>query len=249
MSRNALDIEGLGSKQVDEFCDLGLIESPPDIFLLETRYGPTPPDIWKYTSGKNKGLLKDSAKKLFAAIAARKNIELERFIFALGIRHVGETTARMLARHFGSVEALQQAGEALAADDAKVQDELANLDGAGHTLVAALRAFFHEPHNRGTIDALLAAGVSPKPPEAVAQDTEIAGQSIVFTGTLETMTRAEAKARAESLGAKVVGSVSAKTDIVVAGPGAGSKLTKAQELGLQVLTEEDWAALLDRSRQ
>ncbi|NBR79514.1 MAG: NAD-dependent DNA ligase LigA, partial [Alphaproteobacteria bacterium] len=112
---------------------------------------------------------------------------------------------------------------------------------------AALSDFFHEPHNRDTIDALLAAGVAPIAPEAVALDSEIAGKSIVFTGTLETMTRAEAKARAEVLGAKVVGSVSAKTDIVVAGPGAGSKLTKAEELGLQVFTEEDWVALLDRS--
>ena len=135
----------------------------------------------------------------------------------------------------------------LAAGDEKVREELSNLDGAGDTLVAALSDFFHEPHNRDTIDALLAAGVAPIAPEAVALDSEIAGKSIVFTGTLETMTRAEAKARAEVLGAKVVGSVSAKTDIVVAGPGAGSKLTKAEELGLQVFTEEDWVALLDRS--
>ena len=247
VSRNAFDIEGLGSKQVDDFCDLGLIKSPPDIFHLESRYAAAPPDIWKYTSGKNKGLLKDSAKKLFAAIAARRNVELERFIFALGIRHVGETTALMLARHFGTIEAMQEAGQALAAGDAKMREELASLDGAGDTLVAALTDFFHEPHNRETIDALLAAGVAPIAPEAVAQDSEIAGKSIVFTGTLETMTRAEAKARAEVLGAKVVGSVSAKTDIVVAGPGAGSKLTKAEELGLQVFTEEDWAALLARS--
>ena len=224
---------------------MGLIKSPQDIFTLRQRYQDNPPEIWRYGSGaKDKiGTLKDSAAKLFDAIDARKTADLDRFIFALGIRQVGETTARLLARHFGSVEAMVESCRQIAEGDMLARADLEALDGVGATMLDALIGFFDEPHNRDSVAALLAAGVAPTPLEEIAGDTAVAGKTIVFTGTLEQMTRAEAKARAEALGAKVVGSVSAKTDILVAGPGAGSKLTKAQELGVTVMSEDDWVAL------
>ena len=245
VSRAALDIEGLGQKQIDDYWALGLIRAPQDIFTLAARHSDNPPEIWRYTSGpKDKiGTLKDSAVKLFAAIEARKTADLDRFIFALGIRQVGATTARLLARHFGSLEALQAAAAQMAAGDMGARAELEALDGIGGTVLDAFVAFFSEPHNRESLAALAAAGVAPTPLAAIASDTAVGGKTIVFTGTLEQMTRAEAKARAETMGAKVVGSVSAKTDILVAGPGAGSKLTKAQELGVQILSEEEWVEI------
>ena len=245
VSRAALDIEGLGQKQIDDYWELGLIRTPQDIFTLQTRYGANPPEIWRYTSGsKDKiGTLKDSAVKLFAAIEARKSVDLDRFIFGLGIRQVGQTTARLLARHFGSLAAMRATALQIAAGDMSARADLEALDGVGGTMLDAFVGFFEEPHNLESLDGLVAAGVSPTPLEAVAADTAVAGKTIVFTGTLEKMTRAEAKARAEAMGAKVVGSVSAKTDILVAGPGAGSKLTKAQELGVDVLSEDDWVAM------
>ena len=245
VSRAALDIEGLGAKQVDDFWELGLIRAPQDIFTLQVRYETDPPEIWRYSSGsKDKiGTLKDSAVKLFAAIEARKTVDLDRFIFGLGIRQVGETTARLLARHFGSLEALRAAAVSIAAGDEGARADIEALDGVGGTMLDAFVGFFDEPHNLASLDALVAAGVRPTPLEAVAADTAIGGKTIVFTGTLEQMTRAEAKARAEAMGAKVVGSVSAKTDILVAGPGVGSKLTKAQELGITVLSEDEWVAI------
>ena len=245
VSRAALDIEGLGQKQIDDYWDLELIRAPQDIFTLAARFGDNPPEIWRYTSGaKHKiGTLKDSARKLFAAIEARKTVELDRFIFGLGIRQVGETTARLLARHFGSLETMRDTALQIAGGDMVARADLEALDGVGGTMLDAFVAFFEEPHNLESLDAMLAAGVTPTPLEAVAADTAIAGKTIVFTGTLERMGRAEAKARAEAMGAKVVGSVSAKTDILVAGPGAGSKLTKAQELGVTVLSEDEWVEL------
>lgn len=245
VSRAALDIEGLGQKQIDDYWELGLIRTPQDIFTLQTRYGANPPEIWRYTSGsKDKiGTLKDSAVKLFAAIEARKSVDLDRFIFGLGIRQVGQTTARLLARHFGSLAAMRATALQIAAGDMSARADLEALDGVGGTMLDAFVGFFEEPHNLESLDGLVAAGVSPTPLDAVAADTAVAGKTIVFTGTLEKMTRAEAKARAEAMGAKVVGSVSAKTDILVAGPGAGSKLTKAQELGVDVLSEDDWVAM------
>lgn len=245
VSRAALDIEGLGAKQIDDYWDLGLIRTPQEIFTLRERYATDPPEIWRYSSGsKDKiGTLKDSAVKLFAAIEARKTVDLDRFIFGLGIRQVGETTARLLARHFGTLDALRDAAVSIAAGDMVARADIEALDGVGGTMLDAFVGFFEEPHNLASLDALMAAGLRPKPLEAVAADTAIGGKTIVFTGTLEQMTRAEAKARAEAMGAKVIGSVSAKTDILVAGPGAGSKLTKAQELGITVLSEDDWVAL------
>ena len=242
VSRRAYDIDGLGQKQIDDYWALALIRSPQDIFTLKQRYSDNPPDIWRYGSGsKDKiGTLKDSAVKLFAAINAARIIDLDRFIFALGIRHIGETSARLLARHFGSIENLQSQMMAILQGDMLARAEIEAIDGVGNIMVEALLGFFAEAHNRQTIEALLQAGVTPQAlPEAV-QDTAIAGKTIVFTGTLEKMTRAEAKARAEAMGAKVAGSVSAKTDILVAGPGAGSKLKKAEELGLDVLSEDQW---------
>lgn len=245
VSRAALDIEGLGQKQIDDYWELGLIRTPQDIFTLAARYSDNPPEIWRYTSGaKDKiGTLKDSAVKLFAAIEARKTVDLDRFIFGLGIRQVGATTARLLARHFGSLEIMRDTALKIAGGDMLARADVEALDGVGSTMLDAVVAFFEEPHNLESLDALTAAGVNPTPLEAVAADTAIAGKTIVFTGTLEQMGRAEAKARAEAMGAKVVGSVSAKTDILVAGPGAGSKLTKAQELGVTVLTEDEWVEM------
>ncbi len=242
VSRRAYDIDGLGQKQIDDYWALALIRSPQDIFTLKQRYSDNPPDIWRYGSGsKDKiGTLKDSAVKLFAAIDAARIIDLDRFIFALGIRHIGETSARLLARHFGSIENLQSQMMAILQGDMLARAEIEAIDGVGNIMVEALLGFFAEAHNRQTIEALLQAGVTPQALPETAQDTAIAGKTIVFTGTLEKMTRAEAKARAEAMGAKVVGSVSAKTDILVAGPGAGSKLKKAEELGLDVLSEDQW---------
>ena len=242
VSRRAYDIDGLGQKQIDDYWALALIRSPQDIFTLKQRYSDNPPDIWRYGSGsKDKiGTLKDSAVKLFAAIDAARIIDLDRFIFALGIRHIGETSARLLARHFGSIENLQSQMMAILQGDMLARAEIEAIDGVGNIMVEALLGFFAEAHNRQTIEALLQAGVTPQALPEAAQDTAIAGKTIVFTGTLEKMTRAEAKARAEAMGAKVAGSVSAKTDILVAGPGAGSKLKKAEELGLDVLSEDQW---------
>jgi len=248
VSRAALDIEGLGQKQIDDYWELGLIRSPQDIFTLEARFADNPPEIWQYTSGaKDKiGTIKDSARKLFAAIEAGKTADLDRYIFALGIRHIGETSARLLARHYMSLPAMMQAAQNMAAGDEAARSEIETLDGVGKALVNALVGFFSSPDNCAAVTALIAAGINPTPPEAVATDTAVAGKTIVFTGTLEKMTRAEAKARAEAMGAKVVGSVSAKTDILVAGPGAGSKLTKATELGVEILTEDQWIDLAAR---
>ena len=245
VSRRAFDIDGLGQKQIDDYWALELIRRPQDIFTLEARFSDNPPDIWRYGSGsKDKiGTLKDSTVKLFAAIRAARTVDFDRFIFALGIRHIGETTARLLARHFGAVETLQSTLMAMVDGDEAARSELEAIDGVGAVMIDALLEFFSEAHNQQSIAALLQAGVAPQALEQVASDSAIAGKTIVFTGTLEKMARAEAKARAESLGAKVSGSVSAKTDILVAGPGAGSKLKKAEELGLEILSEDEWIEL------
>ncbi len=247
VSRRAFDIEGLGTKQIDEFWALDVLRTPVDIFKLAT-HAQNPPASWTYGSGKNKGELKESMKKLFAAIDARKTIALERFLFALGIRHIGETTAKLLARHYQSVEALQAAILQIAEQDTNISQparaELEAIDGVGETMIDALVGFFTESHNREIVQGLLAAGIVTQAPEAVNTASPIASKTVVFTGTLEQMTRAEAKARAEQLGAKVSGSVSAKTDILVAGPGAGSKLKKAEALEVEIMSEEAWLALI-----
>lgn len=253
VSRAAFDIEGLGAKQIEMFfADDSLpIREPADIFTLAVR------DAGNLARLKNRdGFGDKSAANLFRSIEDRRNIPLARLIFALGIRHVGEVAASTLARHFGTWQAFLAAvdgaaGEpAFAAPDDKARrstladspmwSELVSIDGIGQVLVRSLVTTFHQQGERAVIDRLLdQLTVEPAAP-ANAAETEISGKTIVFTGTLEKMTRAEAKARAEAMGAKVAGSVSAKTDLVVAGPGAGSKAKKAAELGLAVIDEDEW---------
>jgi DNA ligase (NAD+) len=236
-SRLAFDIEGLGDKQIEQFYHDGLIMTPADIFTLEAR------DQRSLKKLKDReGYGETSVKNLFAAIAARRQIELNRLIFALGIRHVGETNAKRLARHFGSFEALRQVACA-AKEGSEAREEISNIEGIGPVVAEAIADFFAEPHNVTVLDGLLAE-VTPLPMESVAEASPVAGKTVVFTGALELMTRDEAKAQAERLGAKVAGSVSKKTDLVVAGPGAGSKLVKAAELGLEVISEADWLKLI-----
>lgn len=239
VSRNAFDIEGLGAKQVEAFYEEGLIAQPGDIFTLQER------DARSLKRLKDReGWGETSVQNLLEAIDERRSIGLDRFIFGLGIRHVGETTARLLARIYGSVEAFADAMEAAGDKASDAYQDLTNIDGIGDVVADAVVEFFTENHNRSVLDALL-EGVSPEPLEVADTSSPVAGKTVVFTGSLELMTRSEAKARAEGLGAKVSGSVSAKTDYVVAGPGAGSKLKKAEELGVAVLSEEAWLALID----
>ncbi|HUS53022.1 MAG TPA: NAD-dependent DNA ligase LigA [Thermohalobaculum sp.] len=242
VSRGAFDIEGLGSKQVEAFSEAGLIAEPADIFTLEARQQTNQIDLYRRDE-KNRATNEKSVENLFGAIAERRVVDLSRFIFALGIRHVGETTARMFARHYLTWTAFAEA-MTTAANDPAIRDQIDNIDGVGAVLADAVIAFFADPHNQGALARLL-AHVTPQDAEAPKTDgSPVAGKTVVFTGTLEKMSRAEAKARAESLGAKVAGSVSAKTDLLVAGPGAGSKLKKAAELGIETLDEDGWLVLI-----
>ncbi|MGB1850066.1 MAG: NAD-dependent DNA ligase LigA [Candidatus Micropelagos thuwalensis] len=239
VSRSALDIDGLGDKQIDEFWAYDLLRTPVDIFNLY-QIADEAPDIWLYTSGKNKGQLKDSLTKLFMAIEKAKKPDLDRFLFALGIRHVGETTARLLARRYKTLEGFRDAILSMCEGHEASKEELASIDGVGNTMVESLLTFFAEPHNLDIINGLINVGVAPVSLPEAESNTPISGKIVVFTGTLTRMTRAEAKARAEMMGAKVSGSVSEKTDILVAGESAGSKLKKAEELGIEILTEDEW---------
>ncbi len=240
VSRNAFDIDGLGSKQVVAFYEWGLIANAADIFTLRER------DARSLKKLKNRdGFGETSAAKLFTAIDARREIEFQRFIFALGIRHVGEGNAKLLARHFHTVEALLEGMTASAEFAGPAWEELVSVDGIGETAARAAVQFFNEPHNRSVTDALLQQ-LTVLPVEEVKSDSPVAGKTVVFTGSLERMTRDEAKAMAERLGAKVAGSVSGKTDILVAGPGAGSKLKKAQELGIETFDEDGWLQLIGK---
>jgi len=243
VSRNAFDIEGLGEKQIELFHDEGRIMKPADIFTLARRDARLPEDK---RLAEQKGFGATSVGKLFAAIEARRRIGLDRFIYALGIRHIGETTARDLAKALGTIEAFRTAGQAVARDGrgSEAYQELDNIEGIGETVVDALSAFFSEPHNLEVL-ADLVAQVEVQPfVRPASGGSRVSDKVVVFTGTLEKMTRNEAKALAERLGAKVTGSVSAKTDYVVAGADAGSKLKKARELGVNVLSEEDWLKLV-----
>jgi DNA ligase (NAD+) len=241
VSRNAFDIEGMGEQRVDEFYEEGLVQRPQDIFTLEARNARSLKRL-----ENREGWGETSAKNLFAAIQARRSIALNRFIFALGIPHVGETSARLLARHFGTFEHLRDIAKAASDPTSEAHAELTSIGGIGPVVAEAIVEFFREGHNEAMLDALLAE-VSIEPMETPASaNSPVAGKTVVFTGSLEQMTREEAKAMAERLGAKVAGSVSKKTDIVVAGPGAGSKLAKAAELGLQVMDEDGWFALVGR---
>ena len=182
-------------------------------------------------------------RNLFGAIRTRREISLERFIYALGIRHVGETTATALARGYGAWEAFHDACLKLTRDDEETKQEMDALDQIGDTVIESLRDYFGEAHNRERVERL-AAQVRIREAAKPRRDSAVAGKTVVFTGSLEKLTRDEAKAMAERLGAKVAGSVSKKTDYVVAGPGAGSKLDKAREAGVNVLTEQEWLALV-----
>jgi DNA ligase (NAD+) len=238
VSRNAFDIEGLGEKNIQAFYDDGLIQSPEDIFTLAVRDARSVKKL-----EEREGWGPQSATKLFNAIAARRNIVLDRFIYALGIRHVGETTAKLLARFYGSIEPFRAAMiEASKGKDSEAFKELDNIEGIGEVVAEAIGDFFGEPHNVRVVDELLRE-VSPQPLEAMDTASAVAGKTVVFTGTLVVLTRGEAKAQAERLGAKVAGSVSKKTDYVVAGADAGSKLGKARELGVAVLDEQEWLRL------
>ena len=239
VSRNAFDIEGFGDKQVDAFYKDGLVMAPADIFTLEER------DRRSLTKLRNReGWGAVSAKNLFEAIDARRRIDLHRFIFALGIRHVGEGNAKLLARAYGSWDAFYAAMKAAHDQAGEAWAELNDIDGIGHIVAEALAEFFAEQHNLDQLDELLKE-VTPKDAEKIdASGSPVAGKTVVFTGSLERMTRDEAKAMAERFGAKVAGSVSKKTDLVVAGPGAGSKLKKAQELEIEVISEDDWFDLV-----
>jgi DNA ligase (NAD+) len=238
VSRNAFDIEGLGAKHIDAFLADGMIETPADIFHLEERYGAGDKAI-----AAREGWGPQSAAKLFEAIQARRTIALHRFIYALGIRHVGETTGKQLARAYGSGAAFVAAMKLVAAKDEAALAELDAIDQIGGTVAEAIGDFFGEDHNVVEVDRLLSQ-LTIEDAEQPKSESPVAGKTVVFTGSLEKMTRNEAKARAESLGAKVSGSVSAKTDLVVAGPGAGSKLKEAEKHGVQVIDEDAWLALI-----
>ncbi len=240
VSRDAFDIEGLGAKQVEALFLDGWIREPAEIFTLAARFGPG-----NLTELRNReGWGAKSAENLFAAIESRRRVPLNRLIFALGIRHVGETAAKLLARRYGSWARFAAAMEAAREHEGPDWDELNAIDGVGPILAASVVDFFHQPENRAALDRLVAHLQIEDVEAPAAEGSPVAGKTVVFTGTLERMTRAEAKARAEALGAKVAGSVSAKTDYVVAGPGAGSKEKKARELGLTVLSEDEWLALV-----
>ena len=232
VSRNAFDIEGLGERQIEAFFTDKLIAEPVDLFKLKPR------DIVE-----REGWGETSAKNLFAAIEARRKIALNRFIYALGIRHIGETNAVRLARHYHTAEAFRDGGIAAAKPESEAFEELTNINGIGETVATAIVDFFKEKRNRKAFDALLKE-IEVEPMAAAKSDSPVSGKTVVFTGTLEKITRDEAKAMAERLGAKVAGSVSQKTDYVVAGPGAGSKLAEAKKHDVAVLTEDDWFKLV-----
>ncbi|UDL89709.1 NAD-dependent DNA ligase LigA [Mesorhizobium sp. PAMC28654] len=263
VSRGALDIEGLGAENIDTFFNAGLIKTAADIFTLRDRRPAVTRALAERreeqarqreaASGKTRKNVRsvedrnyEGLDKLFAAIDSRREPELDRFIFALGIRHIGETTAAVLARTFSTIEELIRVGrETAAAEDPHTV--FPSVNGIGDTVIDALRDFFGNERNDDVLDALLLQ-VRPKPYIVnVSADSEVAGKTVVFTGSLEKMTRSEAKAMAERLGAKVAGSVSAKTDLVVAGPGAGSKLKLASELGIEVIDEDAWLARIGKA--
>ena len=235
VSRKALDIDGLGAKQIELFYQQKIVTAPQHIFQLPARIaelGLPPLSEWE-------GFGQTSADKLQASIDARRRVDMPRFLNALGIRHVGEITSGVLSRAFGNWQEFWSTVTQAVEGQAEARDSLLAIDGIGETAVDSLVAFAHERHNQDMLAALLGE-IEILDAELPQSDSPVSGQTVVFTGTLEAMTRDEAKARAVSLGAKVSGSVSAKTDIVIAGPGAGSKLKKAESLGVRVMTEQDW---------
>jgi len=245
VSRNAFDIEGLGEKQIEAFYNEGRIMQPAEIFTLQARDARL---AQENRLAEKKGFGAKSVENLFKAIDARRKVPLDRFIYALGIRHVGETTARDLAKALGSLEAFRAAAMAAAAGGkgSDAYQDLDNMEGIGETVVDALIAFFSELHNIKALDDLLEHIKIEPLVRTAAAISPVTNKTVVFTGSMERMTRSEAKALAERLGAKVAGSVSKKTDYVVAGSDAGSKLAKAREAGVTVLTEDEWLKLIGR---
>ena len=245
VSRNAFDIEGLGEKQVQEFFHDGLIMSPPDIFTLQKRDACSANRLME-----REGYGEVSVRNLFNAIDARRDIELHRLIYALGIRHVGEGNAKLLARHYQTIAAFREAMLAAAAgrgDEGNTSEAYADLNdigGVGEIVANAVVEFFAEPRNVNALDELLRE-IEVRPAEKRGKSSPVSDKTVVFTGSLTKFTREEAKAVAERLGAKVAGSVSKKTDYVVAGEDAGSKLAKARSLGVAVLTEDQWLKLIE----
>jgi DNA ligase (NAD+) len=235
-SRRAFDIEGLGEKQIEFFFDEGFVKEPADIFTLAARNN-------KIRLEAIEGYGETSVRNLFAAIEERRRISLERFIYALGMRHVGETTALALARGYGSWQAFHDACLMIANGNEEAMAEMDALDQIGDTVIESIKAYFGENHNRGIVERLTKQ-VTILDAEKPKGNSVIAGKTIVFTGSLEKMTRDEAKAMAERFGAKAAGSVSKKTDYVVAGPGAGSKLAEAKKHGVAVLTEDEWLKMV-----
>jgi DNA ligase (NAD+) len=234
VSRGALDIEGLGEKTIQEFFDLGWLESPADIFRLKARRT----DILARDGWQDK-----SVDNLLAAIEAKRAPDGAKLLFGLGIRHIGAVTARDLFKAFGTVQEVGNVGVRLAQGDESAVADVTAIDGVGGAVAEALGDFFHEPHNRSVWNDLLSE-IAPPAYVSNVRESAWTGKNIVFTGKLETMSRDEAKAQAEALGAKSAGSVSAKTDLVVAGPGAGSKLKQATALGIQVIDEAEWARIV-----
>jgi DNA ligase (NAD+) len=245
VSRAAMDIEGLGEKQIEAFFEGGIIAEPADIFTLEARQKKCAIDLYTYKEKKDGTKVPTNEKSvanLFAAINARRAPALDRFINALGMRHIGETNARLFALHYGTIEAFAEAAVE-AGEGGGAYDDMLAIGGVGELVAGGVIEFFREAHNRDALKRLLRE-VNPQPMKRAALSSPVAGKTVVFTGTLVTMTRDEAKAQALALGGKVAGSVSAKTDYVVAGPGAGTKLKDAQTLGVKVLTEEEWRDLV-----
>jgi len=235
VSRSALDIEGLGEKTLIEFMELGWLDNgPPDIFRLKNRR--------RDLLGRE-GWQEKSVDNLLAAIEAKRAPDAARLLFGLGIRHVGAVTARDLMKRVHELPALRKLAERAHAGDPEALAEFTAIDGVGRAVVEALGDFFHEEHNRAVWDDLLNE-VSPPRYVVETQESAVSGKTVVFTGKLETISRDEAKAQAERLGAKAAGTVSAKTDLIVAGPGAGSKLKKAAELGIEVIDEAAWAEIV-----
>ncbi len=245
VSRDALDIEGFGAKTIEAFWQEGLLKTPADIFRLEAEDGMSGVPL-----AEREGWGPTSASNLFASIQARRSTDLDRFIYALGIRQVGQTTARDLAQVYGNIEQwVARMEDAQREPNGDAWTELVNIDGIGASVAADLMAFFGNSQTRADLDDLIGQ-LDIAPFAKVDADSPLNGLTLVFTGSLELMGRSEAKNRAEQLGAKVSGSVSKNTDMVIAGPGAGSKLKKAEELGVRVLTEQQWLELIeDRSNQ
>jgi DNA ligase (NAD+) len=236
VSRRAFDIEGLGEKQIEMFFEKEWLREPADIFTLPERNK-------KIKLEDVEGFGETSVRNLFGAIEQRRKIGLDRFIYALGIRQVGETTALALARGYGAWKAFHDAALKVAKDDEEASAEMDALDQIGGTVIEAVKAYFGESHNKRIVERLTEQ-VKILDAEKPKAGSPVAGKTVVFTGSLEKMTREEAKAQAERLGAKAAGSVSKKTDYVVAGPGAGSKLAEAQKHGVKVLTEDEWLKLI-----